>query len=399
MGYAAFTEYFEAYAPFKISSGYRCPIGNGNLPGDPSPLSRHVRGYAVDVTGKTVDGDSWPPGEEVPEKEDIREWTKDIYDFEFRVYDTKTHVHLGWPHGGATGPPIVQHSDREVTMTKAVLFSTSLALLAPSAAGAQEHEHKGNWPPVRQTFSSDEMVARIATLDPAQAMPALNSMWKEGTSFTEMSERVTPEVVAALIEALDYLLDQYISSYGDLDDSEGVFAHEGLFETVLFTVKDMFLVAPELRDPRAIPVLLKASPAGLSAGVRGTILDFGPRAVLPHTLACVFNPETTEDHLATCLYVLSVIVGVWGESIDDKTLVRLRDLTAAHLKQPSYRLLLPLSRLAVAIGWDEELEALMREQIQEVSREWKREILQNELGSKESAFIEKYRERYAGVLF
>ncbi len=83
----------------------------------------------------------------------------------------------------------------------------------------------------------------------------------------------------------------------------------------------------------------------------------------------------------------------------NKTLVRIRDLTTAHLKRPSGRTLVPLSRLAVAIGWDEELEALMRERIQEVSREWKREILQNELGSKESPYIDQFRERYAGVSF
>ncbi len=157
-------------------------------------------------------------------------------------------------------------------------------------------------------------------------------------------------------------------------------------------------MAPELRDPRAIPVLLK----GHALGVKGIILDFGPRAVLPHTLACVFSPETLEWHLASCLHVLSIIVALWGESIDDKTLVRIRDMTAARLERPSRRTLVPLSRLAVAIGWDEELEALMREQIQqiqEVGWEWMREILQNELDSKESAYIEKHRERYAGVPF
>ena len=276
--------------------------------------------------------------------------------------------------------------------SSAVLFCAAIALLAPSAAGAQQHEHQGEWP-ARPTFSSEEMAARIATLDPAQANPALDSIWEEG----KVSDRVTPQVVAAMIEALDYLLEQDNRRYAGLpyDDREGVFTHEGLFERLLFRVKDMFHVAPELRDPRAIPVLLKAA----SAGVKRTILNFGPRAVLPHTLACVFNPETLEWHLASCLNVLSVIVALWGESIDGETLARIRDLTAEHLKRPAGFTLLPLSHLAVAIGWDPELEALMRERLQEVSREWEREALQNELGSKESAYIERFRAQYAGVPF
>ena len=96
-GYDEFTVAFEDYQPFTISSGYRCPIGNGNLPGS-QPVTRHVRGFAVDVTGHTADGGLWPTGTDVPEKLGIKYWTESIDEhFEFMSYNSSTHVHLGWP--------------------------------------------------------------------------------------------------------------------------------------------------------------------------------------------------------------------------------------------------------------------------------------------------------------
>ena len=109
-----------------------------------------------------------------------------------------------------------------------------------------------------------------------------------------------------MIEALDYLLEQDTAAVRacPMITSKECLLNERLFEGLLFGVKDMFHFVLELRDPRAIPVLLKTH----AGGFRGTILNFGPLAELPHTLACVFNREALEESIMTCLNILSVLV-------------------------------------------------------------------------------------------
>ncbi|MDE2973197.1 MAG: D-Ala-D-Ala carboxypeptidase family metallohydrolase, partial [Gemmatimonadota bacterium] len=71
---------------FEITSGYRCPRGNGG-----AANSRHVRGRAADI---------WLEGWTDAYKDSIIDWARARWgpDMEAERYPVRDHVHLGWPY-------------------------------------------------------------------------------------------------------------------------------------------------------------------------------------------------------------------------------------------------------------------------------------------------------------
>ena len=196
------------------------------------------------------------------------------------------------------------------------------------------------------------------------------------------SKQVTPEVVTAMIRALDYAWEQKNRSFAglDYDTRPGLLGEDGLAMTVARSTADLMTWYPELRDTRAIPALLKTS---VNVAVGSGIMSFGPRAVMPHALSCASTMETLENHRVGCIRTLVAIVMVWRESIDSITLARIRNVAVEHLKQPAGFPLLVVARLALALGWDAELKELAQQRSQEVTSDWERETLQGYLDGKE----------------
>ena len=75
---------------FHITSGYRCPVGNGMVGG--KPTSAHIRGRGVDFHPLPIDSTwTWEY------KQKIIEWARaNVNANEGRRYPTRNHVHLGF---------------------------------------------------------------------------------------------------------------------------------------------------------------------------------------------------------------------------------------------------------------------------------------------------------------
>ena len=240
-----------------------------------------------------------------------------------------------------------------------------------------------------QSFSAQEMAARISSLDPEQALPALTAIPTVPSElyFFEIAPDYTvdPIVAEAIINAFAYAREQKNLEFDGLphDNRNGLLNHEGLGEQLLF-----YTMA--LGDPSAIPALLKAAVNG--SMIRNAIIDFGPQAV-PHAIECAADPEGLTNAIEGCINVLTAAASLWSESMSVETKARIRAVALQNLEALSWHTD-HAAELAFVIGWDQELQALVRERVKDDGYyDWQYENMRAVLEGRVLDYVSAYEKR------